>query len=73
MHKSKLVGKSLRHHTKFWAAQAPNTEEERKKIRTILYANGDGSIMYGIICSRPDMAHAVNVVSTHMVDPGQTH
>jgi ATP-binding cassette subfamily B (MDR/TAP) protein 1 len=37
------------------------------------YASGVGSIMYGMVCSKPDLAHAVSIVSRFMSNPGQAH
>ncbi|XP_042035223.1 secreted RxLR effector protein 161-like [Salvia splendens] len=38
-----------------------------------LYSNAVGSLMYAMVCSRPDIAHAVSVVSRFMVQPGKEH
>ncbi|XP_073220240.1 secreted RxLR effector protein 161-like [Cicer arietinum] len=40
---------------------SPKIDEERRRMSTIPYASGVGSIMYGMICSRPDLAYVVNV------------
>jgi len=37
------------------------------------YASGVGSIMYGMVCSRPDLAYAVSIVSRFMANPGIVH
>jgi len=37
------------------------------------YANGVGSIMYGMFCSRPDLSYAISVISRFMPNPGQVH
>ena len=37
------------------------------------YASAVGSLMYVIICTRPDIAHAVGVVSRYMANPGKEH
>ncbi|XP_075486210.1 secreted RxLR effector protein 161-like [Primulina tabacum] len=39
----------------------------------IPYASGVGSIMYGMICSRPDLSYSMSVVSRYMANPGETH
>ena len=39
----------------------------------ILYAFAIGSLMYAMVCTRPDIAHAVEVVSTYMSNPGKHH
>lgn len=40
---------------------------------TIPYASGVRSIMYSMVCTRPDLAYAVSVVSRFMAYPGQAH
>ncbi|XP_039683885.1 secreted RxLR effector protein 161-like [Medicago truncatula] len=37
------------------------------------YASGVGSIMYGMVCSRPDLAYAVSIVSRFMANSGIVH
>ncbi|XP_042035235.1 secreted RxLR effector protein 161-like [Salvia splendens] len=39
----------------------------------IPYASIIGSIMYTMVCTRPDLAHAKSVVSRFMADPGIEH
>ena len=37
------------------------------------YANAVGSLMYAMVCTRPDISQAVGVVSRYMHDPGKGH
>ena len=37
------------------------------------YALAVGSLMYAMVCTRPDIAHAVGVVSRYMNNPGKEH
>lgn len=37
------------------------------------YARVIGSLMYLTNCTRPDLAHAVNVLSRYTSNPGHTH
>ena len=37
------------------------------------YASVVGCLMYVMICTRPDLAHAVSVVSKYMANPGKQH
>lgn len=73
MHQSKPVSTSLGNHTKLSITQAPSNDTERRRMDSIPYASGVGSIMYGMVCSRPDLAHAVSIVSIFMADPGKAH
>ena len=35
----------------------------------VSYANAVGCLMYLMVCTRPDISHAVSVVSRYMADP----
>jgi hypothetical protein len=37
------------------------------------YANVVGSLMYAMVSTRPDISHAVGVVSRYMENPGKEH
>ena len=39
----------------------------------IPYASAIGSIMYAMLCTRPDVSHAVNLTSRYQSDPGGEH
>jgi hypothetical protein len=39
----------------------------------IPYSNAVGNLMYVVICTRPDLAHVVSVVSRFMHNPGKEH
>lgn len=73
MHKSKSVSTPLAQHLKLSVDQSPKNEIERKEMECIPYASGVGSIMYGMVCSRPDLAYAISVVSRFMANPGTCH
>ncbi|WJX64387.1 hypothetical protein P8452_49170 [Trifolium repens] len=73
MSDSKVVNTPLGHHSKLSIKQCPQSEDERKKMESTPYASGVGSIMYGMVCSRPDLSYAISVVSRFMANPGQVH
>ena len=73
MHEAKEVLIPLGQHFKLSAEQSPTTPEEANDMATISYLNGVGSIMYSMVCSRPDLAHAINVVSRFMATPWRVH
>ena len=37
------------------------------------YASAVGSFMYAMVCTRPDIAHALGVFSRYMANPGKEH
>ncbi|GMP66476.1 hypothetical protein CsSME_00035411 [Camellia sinensis var. sinensis] len=55
------------------ASLSPRTEEERKHMAQVPYANAVGALMYAMVCTRPDISHAVSMVSRYMHDPGKDH
>jgi ATP-binding cassette subfamily B (MDR/TAP) protein 1 len=60
-------------HLKLSKAQAPKTQEERDYMATVPYSSTVGSLMYVMVCTRPDIAHAVGVVSRYMENPSTAH
>lgn len=73
MKKAKEVSTSLGQHLKLSASQAPSNEEDTEYMAKVPYANAVGSIMYAMLFSRPDIAHAVSLVSRFMANPGVDH
>ena len=53
--------------------QCPKTQEERERMIKIPYASAIGSIMYAMLCTRPDVSYALSMTSRHQVDPGESH
>src|SRR5690606_26627241 len=45
------------------------SEGEIDYMSRVPYASAVGSLMYAMVCTRPDLAHAVSVVSKFMVQP----
>ncbi|GJY40070.1 retrovirus-related pol polyprotein from transposon TNT 1-94 [Tanacetum coccineum] len=58
---------------KLSSKMSPSSENERMEISRVTYASAVGSLMFAMICTRPDIAHAVGVVSRYMVEPGRQH
>jgi hypothetical protein len=54
-------------------AQCPATADEREKMSVIPYASAIGSIMYAMLCTRPDVSHALSLTSRYQSDPGVEH
>ncbi|CAM8953748.1 unnamed protein product [Rhodiola kirilowii] len=52
---------------------SPKDQEERDYMQKTPYASAIGSLMYAMVCTRPDIAHAVGVVSRFMGNPGKKH
>ena len=54
-------------------AQCPSSKAERDKMDGIPYASAIGSIMYAMICTRPDVSYALGMTSKYQQDPGEGH
>ena len=42
-------------------------------MKKVPYQSAVGSLMYAMLCTRPDIAYAVGVVSRFMSNPGEAH
>jgi hypothetical protein len=73
MNNAKVVRSPLATHFKLSTKQSPSTDEEKEDMERIPYASAVGSLMYAMVCTRPDIAHAVGVVSRFLSDPGREH
>ena len=51
----------------------PMTLDELEKISKSPYASAIGSIMYAIICTRPDVSCALSMTSKYQLCPGNDH
>jgi hypothetical protein len=53
--------------------QCPKTHEEEEDMSRVPYESAVGSFMYAMVYTRPDIAHAVGVLSKYMSKPGKEH
>ncbi|KAH9651792.1 hypothetical protein KPL70_026888 [Citrus sinensis] len=58
---------------KILGIMCPSNEAERKEMSRVPYASAVGSLMFAMICTRPDIAQAVGAVSRYMANPGGEH
>ncbi|KAL4323733.1 hypothetical protein GQ457_11G029180 [Hibiscus cannabinus] len=47
------------------------TPQERERMSQIPYASAIGSIMYAMICTRPDLLYALSMTSRYKANPGE--
>ncbi|KAG9453509.1 hypothetical protein H6P81_006413 [Aristolochia fimbriata] len=73
MHESKAVTTTLGSQFKLSKEQGDKSDEEIAHMKTVPYASAIGSLMYAMVSTRPDIAHAVGVVSRFMKNPGKEH
>jgi hypothetical protein len=73
MQNAKPVSTPLASHFKLTKEMCPKTQEEIEYMSRVPYSSTVGSLMYAMVCTRPDIAHAVGVVSRYMNNPGKEH
>ena len=73
MHESKKGFLPISHGVTLSKTQCPMTPDERKKMENIPFASAVGSIMYAMICTRPDVSYALSRISRFQSNPGECH
>ncbi|CAL1393260.1 unnamed protein product [Linum trigynum] len=73
MSKAKAVSTPLGGHFKLSLKHCPTSEEEKVAMKNVPYASAVGSLMYAMVCTRLDIAHAVGIVSRFLSNPWKEH
>eukprot|EP00253_Pinus_taeda_P003687 PITA_03687 len=73
MQNEKPVSIPLACHFKLIKEECPKTQEEMAHMSKVPYASAVGCLMYAMVYTRPDIAHAVGVVSRYMNNLGKEH
>jgi hypothetical protein len=73
MQNSKKGYLPFRHGVTLSRDQCPNTTDEIERMKQIPYASAVGSLMYAMLCTRPDICFAVGMVSRYQSNPGEDH
>ncbi|KAL0546872.1 hypothetical protein IC582_016790 [Cucumis melo] len=63
----------FRHGVHLSKEQCPKTPQEVEDMRRIPYASAVGSLMYVMLCTRPDISYVVEIVSRYQSNPGLDH
>ena len=71
--KSKRGLLPFRHGVHLSRKQCPKTPQEVEDMRHIPYASAVGSLMYVMLCTRPDICYAVGIVSRYQSNQGLDH
>ena len=51
----------------------PDQREDREKMKDVPYASAIGSIMYAMLCTRPDVCLAISLARRYQSNPGVDH
>ena len=70
---AKPVSVPLSAHFRLSKFQEPKEDKDIEYMKTLPYSSAVGSIMYSMVCTRPDVAHGVGVVSRFMGNRGREH
>ena len=73
MQNSKKGNLPFRHGVHLSKEQCPKTPQEIEDMRRIPYASAVGSLMYAMLCTRPDICYSVGIVSRYQSNPGFDH
>ena len=69
----KSVSSPLALHFKLSAKMSLKTIDDREYMSHVSYASAVGSLMYAIVCTRPDLSQAVSIVSRYIHDCRKGH
>ncbi|GJS53994.1 retrotransposon protein, putative, ty1-copia subclass [Tanacetum coccineum] len=69
----KSVSVPLEAHFKVSLKDCPSSDWDVERMSKVPYANVVGSLMYLMVCIRPDIAYAVSIVSRYLANPGKKH
>ncbi|RDX62866.1 hypothetical protein CR513_58763, partial [Mucuna pruriens] len=73
MENAKAVSTPLATHFKLSSGHSPSNEAEKTNMSRVPYASVVGSLMYAMVCTRPDIAHVVGIVNRFLSNPGREH
>ena len=73
MQNSKKGQLPTRHEIVLSKEQCPTTPQEEEDMRRVPYASAMGSLMYAMLCTRPNICYAIGIVSRYQSNPGLAH
>lgn len=63
----------MNHGIQLSKTQCPSTTDEQSNMSRVPYASAIGSIMYAMLCTRPDISYALSVTSRYQANPDIKH
>jgi len=73
MEQAKEVVTPLGARMRFRSATKDQLHDDEEYMNTVPYTNAVGSLMYSMICTRPDLAYPVEILSRFMGNPFKDH
>jgi len=73
MHYSKPVDTPVEKGLTLSLAQCPKTDKEKERMSNFPYASAVGSLMYAMLCTRPNICFAVGLINRYQSNPGPAH
>jgi len=73
MHDAKPVSTPLAAYFRLSLALCPVSDDDIEYMSRVPYSSAVGSLMYVMVCSRPDLSHALSVVSRYMANSGKQY
>ena len=71
MNKKNPMNVPLASHFNLSSGLCLSSVEEKDYVSHLPYANTIGCLMYAMVCTRPDISHAIGVLSKYMANPGK--
>ena len=73
MHNCKPIDTPIAKNESSSLDMCPKTQDEKEKMARVPYANPVGSLMYAMMCTRPDICYAIGLVRRFQSNPGLAH
>ena len=73
MHPAKFFSTPLPINLQISQRDCPTSSLEGEDMKSVPYASAVGSLMYAMVATRPDIAHAVGVIGRFMHNFGRSH
>ena len=73
MENAKPASIPLGGHYELSAYQCLTSEQDKEDMARVPYSSAVGSVMYNMICTKPDLAHSISHLSRYMTNPSGEH
>jgi ATP-binding cassette subfamily B (MDR/TAP) protein 1 len=70
---AKKVTTPIAPYFKLSSTQCPVTDEDIEYVSRVPYSSVVGSLIYAMVCFRPDLLYVMSLVIRYMANPGKEH